>query len=66
VLLLVIGGLIGSATFAGRTVGLGMPRTAATAFLPADGTAAYQRVETSARPGPQSDTRSPSRPCSAA
>jgi outer membrane protein assembly factor BamB len=47
VVLLVIGGLIGGATFAGRTVGLGMPRTAATAFLPADGTAAYERVETS-------------------
>ena len=46
VVLAVIGALIGGATFAGHTVGLGLPRTAATAFLPADGTAAYERVET--------------------
>jgi hypothetical protein len=46
VVLAIIGGLVGGATFAGHTVGLGLPRTAATAFLPLDGTAAYERVET--------------------
>ncbi|HEV2928783.1 MAG TPA: PQQ-binding-like beta-propeller repeat protein, partial [Propionibacteriaceae bacterium] len=46
VVLAIIGGLVGGVTFAGHTVGLGLPRTAATAFLPADGTAAYERVET--------------------
>jgi outer membrane protein assembly factor BamB len=46
VVLAVIGGLIGGAAFAGHTIGLGLPRTAATAFLPTDGTAAYERVET--------------------
>src|SRR5918999_3293533 len=44
--LTVIGGLVGGATFVGHTVGLGWPRTAATAYLPADGTAAYEMVET--------------------
>ena len=46
VVLAVIGALVGGATFAGHTVGLGPPRTPATAFLPADGTAAYEMVET--------------------
>jgi outer membrane protein assembly factor BamB len=46
VVLTVIGALVGGAAYAGHTVGLGWPRTAATAFLPADGTAAYERVET--------------------
>jgi outer membrane protein assembly factor BamB len=45
VVLAVIGGLVGGAAFVGHTVGLGWPRTAATAYLPADGTAAYQMVE---------------------
>jgi outer membrane protein assembly factor BamB len=46
VVLAVLGALIGGTTFAGHTIGLGQPRTAATAFLPADGTAAYERVDT--------------------
>lgn len=41
-----IGGLIGGAAFVWDTVGFNTPRTAATAFLPPDGTAAYERVET--------------------
>jgi outer membrane protein assembly factor BamB len=45
VVLLLVGGLIGGATFAGQTVGFGRPRTAATAFLPTDGSAAYERVD---------------------
>ncbi len=47
VVLTVIGALIGGATYAGNTVGLGPSRTAATAFLPPDGAAAYETVETS-------------------
>jgi outer membrane protein assembly factor BamB len=46
VVLTVIGALVGAATFAGSTVGLGPPRTPATAFLPPDGAAAYELVET--------------------
>ena len=46
VVLALVGALIGGATFAGDTVGFTAPRTAATAFLPADGTAAYETVET--------------------
>jgi hypothetical protein len=45
VVLAVIGALVGGATFAGSTVGVGPPRTPATAFLPADGAAAYEMVE---------------------
>ena len=42
----VVGALVGGAVFAGHTVGLDPPRTAATAFLPTDGAAAYERVDT--------------------
>lgn len=45
----VIGGLIGGAVFVWDRVGFSTPRTAATAFLPPDGTAAYERVETRGR-----------------
>ena len=44
--LTVIGALVGGAAFVGHTVGLGWPRSAVTAYLPADGTAAYEMVET--------------------
>ena len=44
--LALIGALIGGATFAWNTIGFSTPRTAATAFLPADGTAVYEVVET--------------------
>ena len=40
-----LGALIGGAAFAWNTVGFGTPRTAATAFLPPDGTAVYEAVE---------------------
>ncbi len=43
---IVIGALVGTAAYAGQTVGLGDPETAATRFLPADGTATYERVDT--------------------
>jgi outer membrane protein assembly factor BamB len=46
VVLAVIGTLIGGAAFAWNAVGFGTPRTAATAFLPPDGTAVYETVET--------------------
>jgi hypothetical protein len=46
VVLALVGALIGGATFAWSTVGFTTPRTAATAFLPADGTAVYEVVET--------------------
>ena len=46
VVLALVGALIGGATFAWNTVGFTTPRTAATAFLPADGTAVYEVVET--------------------
>ncbi len=41
-----IGAMIGGAAFVWDTVGFSTPRTAATAFLPPDGTAAYEQVET--------------------
>lgn len=41
-----IGALVGGAAFVWDTVGFSTPRTAATAFLPPDGTAAYEQVET--------------------
>ena len=46
VVLALVGALIGGATFAWDTVGFTAPRTAAIAFLPADGTAVYEAVET--------------------
>jgi outer membrane protein assembly factor BamB len=46
VVLAVVGALIGGAAFAWNTVGFTTPRTAATAFLPADGSAVYEAVET--------------------
>jgi putative pyrroloquinoline-quinone binding quinoprotein len=46
VVLALVGALIGGATFAWNTVGFTTARTAATAFLPADGTAVYEVVET--------------------
>src|SRR5687768_3514881 len=46
VVFVIIGALIGAAAYAGQTVGLGDPRTAATGYLPADGVATYERVET--------------------
>jgi len=41
-----VGALVGGAAFAWNTVGLGTARSAATAYLPPDGTAVYQQVET--------------------
>ena len=46
VVLALIGALIGGAAFVGSTVGFTTPRTTATAFVPPDGTAAYEVVET--------------------
>jgi len=46
VIFVIIGALIGTAAYAGQTVGLGDPKTAAAGYLPADGAATYERVET--------------------
>ena len=45
-MLLLIAALIGGGAYAGSSLGLTPPATAATHFLPADGSAAYERVET--------------------
>lgn len=41
-----VGALVGGASFAWNTVGMGTPRTAATGYVPPDGTAVYEAVET--------------------
>jgi outer membrane protein assembly factor BamB len=46
IVLALVGALIAGATFVWTTLGFTGPRTAATAFLPADGTAVYEAVET--------------------
>jgi outer membrane protein assembly factor BamB len=46
IVLLLVGALIGGAAYAGSSLGLTPPATAATRFLPVDGSAGYERVET--------------------
>ena len=46
IILGLIGALIGGAAYAGSSFGLSPPATAATRFLPADGSAAYEQVQT--------------------